>query len=101
MATRLATAVADIPMAEVLHPPAANSVFAVLPTEAVAPLQELSPFLIWGTTLGMVRWMTSFNTTERDVDRFVAGIRYQVKAAHTGRQNSLRWPAFRHSERSH
>jgi len=79
MATRLATALADIPQVEVLHPPAANSVFAVLPTEAVAPLQEWSPFLTWGTNPGMVRWMTSFTTTERDVDRFVAGIRFVTR----------------------
>jgi threonine aldolase len=85
MATRLATALADVAEVGVLHPPAANSVFAVLPAEVIAPLQEWAPFLTWGPEPGLVRWMTSFSTTESDVDRFVAGVRYQVEAAYSPR----------------
>ena len=80
MATRLAAALADVPEVTVLYPPAANSIIAMVPDEAIAPLQQWSPILKWTTTPGLLRWMTSFSTTAEDGDRFVAGVRNQVQA---------------------
>jgi threonine aldolase len=74
MAARLAERVGAIDGVDVLHPPAANSVFVRLPTAAVAPLQEWSFFWEWDLPDSVVRWMTSFATTDEDVDRFVAGV---------------------------
>lgn len=80
MARRLAEAVAGIPGVEVEAPPQVNSVFARVPAAAIAPLQEWSFFWDWDLTRSLVRWMTSFATTEEDVERFAAGVRTVVGA---------------------
>ena len=36
-----------------------------------AALQADYPFYVWDEATGVVRWMTSFDTTEADVDGFV------------------------------
>ena len=38
------------------------------------PLQAAYPFYVWDESTGEVRWMTSFATTEPDVDDFVAAL---------------------------
>ena len=75
MAARLAAAVNDLPAVELLRAPQANSLFARLPQAAIAPLQEWSFFWMWDDADNVVRWMTSFATTEDDVSRFVEGLR--------------------------
>ena len=52
----------------------ANGVFAVLPRAAVEPLRDRFSFYDWNASRGEVRWMCSFDTTERDVDAFVAAV---------------------------
>jgi threonine aldolase len=74
MATRLAEAVAAVPGVDLLAPPAVNAVFAAVPAAAIEPLQAWSFFWEWDLEASLVRWMTSFATTEEDVDRFVAGV---------------------------
>jgi threonine aldolase len=81
MATRLASLVSDIPGVGVAVAPAVNSVFAQVPASAIVPLQEWSFFWEWDLGISLVRWMTSFATTDADVDRFAAGIR-AIVAAH-------------------
>jgi len=78
MATRLAAAVADIPGVVVPAPPEVNGVFAHVPASAIAPLQEWSFFWEWDLSQSLVRWMTSFATTDDDIDRFSAGVRHIV-----------------------
>jgi len=73
MAAVLADRVSDIPGVEVAVRPAVNSVFATVPAKCMEPLQEWSFFWEWDRASSLVRWMTSFSTTEADVDRFVAG----------------------------
>jgi len=73
-ARRLAAAVSGLPRVKVTRPVEANAVFAVLPAEAVAPLQAAYPFYVWDEAIGEVRWMTSFATTDADVDGFVAAL---------------------------
>jgi threonine aldolase len=81
MATRLASLVSDVPGVGVAVAPAVNSVFAQVPASAIVPLQEWSFFWEWDLGISLVRWMTSFATTDADVDRFAAGIR-AIVAAH-------------------
>jgi threonine aldolase len=71
-AARLAQRAADVPRVKITRPVEANAVFAILPPGVVAPLQEAYPFYVWDETTGEVRWMTSFATTEAEVDDFVA-----------------------------
>jgi threonine aldolase len=81
MATRLASHVSDIPGVGVAVAPAVNFVFAQVPASAIVPLQEWSFFWEWDLGISLVRWMTSFATTDADVDRFAAGIS-AIVAAH-------------------
>ncbi|HEY1465564.1 MAG TPA: hypothetical protein VGF11_00810, partial [Acidimicrobiales bacterium] len=56
----------------IAYPVEANGVFAVLPGAVTEALQHHYPFYVWDRPAGVVRWMTSFDTTEHDVDEFVA-----------------------------
>lgn len=78
MASRLAAAVSGIPGVEVTRPPEANSLFVRLPADRIRALQEWSFFWEWDVSDRMVRWMTSFATTEEDLARFAAGVRAVV-----------------------
>ena len=75
MAARLADAVSGLPGITVSRAPQANSLFVQLPPEVIPPLQEWSFFWEWDEAEHLVRWMTSFATTEEDVERFAAGLR--------------------------
>jgi threonine aldolase len=75
MAARLAAAVHDIPGVTLSNEPAANALFAVLDPAVTAELQKDWRFYVWDATTGEVRWMTAWDTTEHDVDRFAAAIR--------------------------
>lgn len=56
----------------------ANAVFAVLPNDAADRIRDRFRFYDWDRAAGQVRWMTSFDTTEADVDAFVAAIREEL-----------------------
>lgn len=75
MAARLAEQVATVPGVTIRRAPEANSVFAVVPHDAIPALQDRSFFWVWDEQVGEVRWMTSFDTTTDDVDELVAGVR--------------------------
>lgn len=72
MARRLADGVAGISGVSIAHPVEANGVFAVLPLSVIRALQRRHPFHVWDEATGVVRWMASFDTTEGDVDGFIA-----------------------------
>jgi threonine aldolase len=78
MAQRLALAVGDIPGVTLTHPVQANGVFAIIPGEAIAPLQASYPFYEWDENTHEVRWMCSWDTTEADIDAFAALVRSTV-----------------------
>jgi threonine aldolase len=72
MARRLADAVAG--HVRITRAVQANSVFAILPPEATAELQQDFPFYVWDEHTGEVRWMFAWDTAEADVDAFAAAI---------------------------
>jgi len=78
MAARLESAVRDVDGVEVQRPVQANSVFAILPAEVTERLRRHYPFYVWDEQSGEVRWMTSFDTTEADVDGFAAALRDEM-----------------------
>lgn len=86
MAERLADAVSGVPGVKLVRRPEANSVFVTIPGEAIAPLQDWSFFWEWDLGASLVRWMTSFATTEEDVARFAAGVR-AIVAPHAPRDS--------------
>lgn len=57
------------------QPTEANAVFATLPRAAAEAVRERFRFYDWDAARGEVRWMCSWDTTEAEVDAFVAAIR--------------------------
>jgi threonine aldolase len=88
MATRLADGVTAAGVT-LTYPVDANGVFASLPAPVTEVLQAEYPFYVWDERAGVVRWMTSFDTTEDDVDTFVSLVAATV-AAHR-RHRGHRW----------
>ena len=76
MATRLYEATSSIPGVHFDHAPQVNSLFPVLPGESIAPLCDWCFFWDWDVGRSQVRWMTAWDTTQDDVDRFAAGVRH-------------------------
>ena len=75
MARRLADGAAAVDGVELAYPVQANAVFARLRPRHIAALQRDWIFHVWDEQASVVRWMTAFDTTEADVDMFLAGIR--------------------------
>ncbi len=74
MAAQLHERVRKVRKVEVTQAVQANAVFARIPQEAIAELRQEFWFYVWNEATHEVRWMTSFDTTEADVDRFAAAI---------------------------
>ena len=78
MAQRLAEGVRAVHGVEILHPVQANAVFARLPHDVTLRLQKRYRFYFWDESAGDVRWMCAFDTTEDDVDGFVAALKEEM-----------------------
>lgn len=78
MAQRLAAGVKGIPGLTITQPTQANAVFAQLPAAAIPGLQAHTPFYIWNEARSEVRWVCSWDTTESDVDEFIAALRLEL-----------------------
>lgn len=78
MARLLAERAGAIPGVRITRPVEANEVFAVLPHDAIGPLQAEFDFYVWDERTGEVRWVASWDTTTDDVERFTAGIAAQL-----------------------
>ena len=74
MAARLAAGLGELPGLTLTRPVQTNAVFAILPPEATAALQEQFAFYVWDERTGEVRWMCSWDTTEEDVDTFARAV---------------------------
>jgi len=72
MAKLLEAEVRKIPQAKIVYHVEANGVFAKIPHEAIAKIQERYFFYVWNEEESVVRWMCSFDTTEEDVKEFAA-----------------------------
>jgi len=72
MATLLAREVRDIAQVEIVQPVDANAIFAKIPQEQIHLLQQEYFFYVWDEEQSIVRWMTSFDTTEEDIMGFVS-----------------------------
>ena len=79
MATLLHRLTADIGGIVLERAPAVNSVFPLLPPEAIGPLQEWCFFYPWDEARHQVRWMTAWDTSAADVATFAAGARAVVR----------------------
>jgi threonine aldolase len=80
MARHLADGAEAVPGIEIVHPVQANAVFARLQPRQIAALQQDWTFHVWDESSHVVRWMTSFDTTEADVSAFLTAIRETASA---------------------
>jgi threonine aldolase len=56
-----------------------NAIFATLPTDVADRIRERVRFYDWDRARGEVRWMMAWDTTESDIDGFVAVIREEFE----------------------
>ena len=75
MAARLRAGVEGLAGVRATQQTQANAVFVVLPAGVAERLRSRFHFYDWDAAAGEVRWMCSFDTTESDVDDFLAAIR--------------------------
>ncbi len=79
MARLLEERVNKIPGVAVVQPVQANAVFASLPRQAIDKLLEKYFFYTWDEEKNEVRWMCSWNTTEKQVEDFAWAIAESCK----------------------
>jgi threonine aldolase len=75
MAKLLEKKVREIPQVKITQEVQSNGVFAILPKKIIPQLQEQYFFYDWNEFTGEVRWMTSWDTAESDIDGFVSVIK--------------------------
>ncbi|WP_307463408.1 threonine aldolase family protein [Pseudarthrobacter oxydans] len=80
MAARLRAGVESVPGVELSQKTESNGVFAILPAGVADRLRESFRFYDWNEAAREVRWMCSFDTTEDDVDTFIAAIKRELAA---------------------
>jgi threonine aldolase len=72
MAKLLESEVRQISGVKLVYHVEANGVFAKIPHDAIAKIQERYFFYVWNEEESVVRWMCSFDTTEEDVREFAS-----------------------------
>ncbi len=70
MAKLLEKELKRIPNVRIVYKVEANGVFAQIPRKAIAKIQKKYFFYVWNEEESVVRWMCSFDTTEKDVKEF-------------------------------
>lgn len=80
-ARMLAEEIERIPQLKITQAVESNAVFALMPRDAIARVQERFFFYVWTEQISEVRFMCSFDTTEEDVRDLVAVIREQVSSS--------------------
>ncbi len=79
MAKMLAERIQGIPSITITQKVETNGVFAILPKTAIEKLRRRYFFYTWDARKNEVRWMTSYNTTEHDIDGFVEAIKESLR----------------------
>jgi threonine aldolase len=64
-----------IPQIELVAPVESNGIFAKVPKSLIHPLKKEFFFYVWDEFENVVRWMITFDHTEKDIHDFVAAIK--------------------------
>jgi threonine aldolase len=75
MAAKLAEKIKNMPQITITQKVQANGVFCLVPKELIKPLQDEFFFYMWDESRNEVRWMTSFDTTDEDIENFASAIK--------------------------
>lgn len=78
MAQKLEAGIKTLSNVKLAQPVESNGLFAIVPKEAISKLQEEYFFYMWDELRSEVRWMTSFDTTEEDIDGFLEVLKREV-----------------------
>jgi len=78
MAQKLASGLSDLKAVKLCQKVQSNGVFVQIPREKIKSLQERFFFYVWNEKRSEVRWMTSYDTTEEDVDNFLKIIKEEL-----------------------
>ncbi len=70
----------NIPEVEIIAPVESNAVFAKVPKRLIHPLKKDFFFYVWDENTNTVRWMVTFDHTERDIQNFVAAIKKHLNS---------------------
>jgi len=79
MARLLAADLEKVPKITLTQPVEANGVFAIVPRKFIPALQKKYFFYVWNEEIDEIRLMTSFDTTEADIEQFVGLVKKTVK----------------------
>ena len=79
MAKMLHDEVVTIPGIKITQKVESNGVFAIIPPHIIPQLQKEFFFYVWNEDTSEVRWMTSFDTTESDIQAFTGLLRKLIK----------------------
>jgi len=79
MAQLLKKEVSKIPKVKITQKVEVNAVFATIPKRYIEPLKEKYFFHVFDEAKSEVRWMCSFNTTEKEIHNFAKTIRKTIK----------------------
>jgi threonine aldolase len=79
MAQTLANELAKVPQISLTQAVESNGVFATVPRKYIPQLQKHYFFYVWNEEISEVRLMSSFDTTEEDVQAFIEVVRRTVK----------------------
>lgn len=82
MAQLLYQKVKDIQSINITQKVQANGVFVILPVGVVEKVREQYFFYPWDEERSEYRWMTSWDTTEEDIDGFVELLKKELKNSH-------------------
>lgn len=75
MAQLLSKEISAIPEITITQKVQSNGVFAIVPPHIIEPLMADFFFYMWDEQANEVRWMTAFDTTRDDIQRFVTRIK--------------------------
>jgi threonine aldolase len=79
MARLLADGLQRFPGVSLAQPVESNAIFARLPKERIEQLQHSYAFALWNAALNEIRLVTSFDTTEEDIDVFLSEVEKAYK----------------------
>jgi len=80
LATMLGEGIAALPGCRLTQKVQANEVFATLPREHIAKMQEACYFSVWDEPISEARFVASFDTTEQDIEEFLSAARAILKS---------------------
>lgn len=79
MAKLLEAEISKIPEITISKPVESNGIFAIVPPHIIKPLMKLFFYYMWDEIKNEARWMTSFDTKEEDIYKFVDLIKELIK----------------------